>query len=122
MFAMSVKLACGESVTIEPRLIGVPVAATPGLVPQDEVLVVPAPALELALDGAAAALDVAPAAALLELELLLLHPASTPPSAMTATAAAARDERLCSCLFMCLPSHGYQRNIFPNGGVALPAG
>ena len=113
MFAMSAKLVPVWSVTIEPSGIGVPVAATPGLVPHDEVLTAPAEP-ELELDGAAAALEVAPAAALLELELelLLLHPASTPPSAMTATAAAARDERLCSCLFMCLPSHGYQRNIF----------
>jgi hypothetical protein len=105
MFAMSAKLVPVWSVTIEPRLIGVPEAATPGLVPQDEVLTVPP---ELGLDEAAAALEVAPVAALLELELelLLLHPASTPPSAMTATAAAARDERRCSCLFMCLPSCG----------------
>jgi hypothetical protein len=75
------------------------------LVPHDEVLT--APELGLDDDGAAAALEVAPVAALLELELLLLlHPAITPPIAMTATAAAARDERRGSCLFMCLPSHG----------------
>jgi hypothetical protein len=105
MFAMSAKLVPVWSVTIEPRLIGVPEAATPGLVPQDEVLTA---ALELELDGAAAALEVLPVAALLELELLLLllHPARTPPTAMTATAAAASDERRCSCLFMCLPSRG----------------
>jgi len=119
MFAMSAKLVPVWSVTIDPSGIGVPVAATPGLLPHDEVLTAPP---ELGLDGAAAALEVAGAAALLELELLLLlHLARTPPIAMTATAAAARDERPCSCLFMCLPSHGYQRNIFPNGGVALPA-
>jgi|SRR5215468_8621118 len=88
MFAMSVKLAAGESVTIEPRLIGVPVAATPGLVPHDDVET----AVELA-DGAAL-LEAPPAgAALLELELELLHPAMTPPTARTATAAPASRER-----------------------------
>jgi hypothetical protein len=91
MFAMSVKLACGESVTIEPRLIGVPLAATPGLVPHDDV----ATAVELA-DAAAllvvALLVVALVGALLELELELLHPARTPPTARTATAAPASRE------------------------------
>jgi len=86
MFAMSVKLACGESVTIEPRLIGVPLAATPGLVPHDDV----ATAVELA--AGAAALVVLAGGALLVLELLL-HPASTPPAARTATAAPASRER-----------------------------
>src|SRR5215831_19226826 len=89
MFAMSVKLACGESVTIEPRLIGVPVAATPGLVPHDDV----ATAVELAA-GAALLVLLLLAGALLELELeLLLHPARTPLAARTATAAPATQER-----------------------------
>ena len=39
MFAMSAKLVPVWSVTIEPRLIGVPVAACPGLVPHAEVVV-----------------------------------------------------------------------------------
>src|SRR5215469_13114261 len=86
MFAMSVKLACGESVTIEPRLIGVPLAATPGLVPHDDV----ATAVELA--AGAAALEVLAGGALLVLELLL-HPARTPPAARTATAAPTSRER-----------------------------
>ena len=98
MFAMSVKLACGESVTIEPRLIGVPLAATPGLVPHDDV----ATAVELA---AGAALLELLAGALLELELeleleLLLHPAMTPPAARTATAAPASRERRAENLSM----------------------
>jgi len=96
MFAMSVKLACGESVTIEPRLIGVPLAATPGLVPHDDV----ATAVELA---AGAALLELLAGALLELELeleLLLHPARTPPTARTATAAPASRERRAENLSM----------------------
>src|SRR5215472_1726278 len=86
MFAMSVKLAAGESVTIEPRLIGVPLAATPGLVPHDDV----ATAVELA--AGAAALVVLVPGALLVLELLL-HPAMTPPTARIATAAPASRER-----------------------------
>ena len=93
---MSVKLACGESVTIEPRLIGVPLAATPGLVPHDDV----ATAVELA---AGAALLELLAGALLELELeleLLLHPARTPPTARTATAAPASRERRAENLSM----------------------
>jgi|SRR6516164_3210875 len=96
MFAMSVKLACGESVTIEPRLIGVPAAATPGFVPHDDV----ATAVELA---AGAALLELLAGALLELELeleLLLHPARTPPTARTATAAPASRERRAENLSM----------------------
>jgi hypothetical protein len=87
MFAMSVKLAAGESVTIEPRLIGVPVAATPGLVPHDDVET----AVELA--AGAALLEAPPAGALLELELELLHPARTAPTARTATAVPASRER-----------------------------
>ena len=39
MFAMSVKSVPGCLVLIEPRLIGEPVAATPGFGPQDEVSV-----------------------------------------------------------------------------------
>ena len=93
---MSVKLACGESVTIEPRLIGVPAAATPGFVPHDDV----ATAVELA---AGAALLELLAGALLELELeleLLLHPARTPPTARTVTAAPASRERRAENLSM----------------------
>ena len=37
MFSMSLKSVPGCLVLIAPMLIGVPVAATPGLVPQDEV-------------------------------------------------------------------------------------
>ena len=42
MFEMSVNEVPGWLVTIVPRLIGVPVAATPGWVPQDEASTVPA--------------------------------------------------------------------------------
>jgi len=63
--------------------------------PQDEVPVA------AALDAGAAELDVVPAGALLELELELeLHPASTPPTARTVTAAPASRERRRENLFM----------------------
>src|SRR6202044_3650777 len=41
MFSMSLKSVPGSLVSIAPMLIGVPVAATPGLVPQAVVEVVP---------------------------------------------------------------------------------
>src|ERR1700727_383652 len=54
MFSMSLKSVPGCLVLIAPMLIGVPVAATPGLVPQEDV------------ETVLAELDVAGAAALLE--------------------------------------------------------
>jgi hypothetical protein len=65
---MSVKSVPGCLVLIVPRLIGVPVAATPALLPQDEV---PVEALALLL-AVVLALDEPPAALLLALLLLLL--------------------------------------------------
>jgi hypothetical protein len=81
---------------IAPMLIGVPVAATPGLVPQDDVEV--APLAEEAALLAAGPLDEA-GAPLLELELEL-HAART-PSDSAATAAAAVRVRQWTDLFMC---------------------
>ena len=77
MFGPSVKSVPGWWVSIVPMLIGVPVAATPGLGPHDEMLVDTA-ALELAAADELAA-------AVLELLLLLLlpHPATTSASAAT---------------------------------------
>src|ERR1700733_5098722 len=76
MFAMSVNEVPGWLVTIPPSAIGVPVAATPGLVPHCEVLTAEA----LAVDVLAGALwlEAAPVLLLeLELELeLLLQPAA----------------------------------------------
>jgi hypothetical protein len=98
MFEMSVNEVPGWLVTIVPRLIGVPVAATPGLVPHEDaetVLLLPE------LDAAADADEFAGAAALLELELALeLHAART-PSDSAATAAAAARVRQWTDLFMC---------------------
>src|ERR1700723_2865048 len=72
MFAMSVNEVPGWLVTIPPSAIGVPVAATPGLVPHCEVLT----AAALAEDVLAGALWLEVALELLlELELLL-HPAA----------------------------------------------
>jgi hypothetical protein len=90
MFSMSLKSVPGCLVSIAPRLIGVPVAATPGLVPQEDVEVVPA---EAVLDPVAApplaadALDDAP---LPELELEELHAARTPSDSAATAAAAVR--------------------------------
>src|ERR1700722_11809848 len=56
MFSMSLKSVPGCLVLIAPMLIGVPVAATPGLVPQEEVATVLADGeLDAAGDEAAAA-------------------------------------------------------------------
>ena len=92
---MSVKLVPGWSVLIVPRLIGVPVATTPGLEPQEEVetavLVGELDAEEAAALVAAGALEVAAGALLLELEVELeLHAARTPSDSAAMTVAAAR--------------------------------
>src|SRR5450755_440749 len=95
MFAMSVKSVPGWWVLIEPKLIGVPAAFTPGLGPHDDVSVAPpAAALLLAAVVLAAVLVAAllvaavlVGALLLELLLLLLpHPAIpiAPTNATTA--------------------------------------
>jgi hypothetical protein len=96
MFAMSAKLVPVWSVTMPPSGIGVPVAATPGLVPHEEVLTAPA---EPELVAAGALLEVLPAE-LGELELELLHPAMT-PTAITAKAAIKGRGPRNDCLFMC---------------------
>jgi hypothetical protein len=100
MFSMSLKSVPGCLVSIAPMLIGVPVAATPGLVPQDDVETVPADA---ELDGAAAALLAAGALVAVEADVLEepeLQPART-PSATAATTAAAVRVRPWKDLFMC---------------------
>jgi hypothetical protein len=86
-------------VSIAPMLIGVPVAATPGLVPHADVEAVFTELDEDDADDDAADDDVLPAAAvLLELELEL-HAART-PSDSTATDAAAARVRQWTDLFM----------------------
>jgi hypothetical protein len=90
MFSMSLKSVPGCLVLIAPMLIGVPVAATPGLVPQDEVETVLA---DEELDGDEAALLDAGALVAVEpdvVEELELQPARTPSATAATTAAAVR--------------------------------
>jgi hypothetical protein len=88
MFSMSLKSVPGCLVLIAPMLIGVPVAATPGLVPQEDVEVVPAVAEfdPVAALLAAGVLD----EAALPLELEELHAARTPSDSAATAAAAVR--------------------------------
>ena len=116
MFSMSLKSVPGCLVSMPPKMIGVPVAATPGFVPHAEALTVP----ELAgaeVDVLAPALEVgADAEPVLELEL---HPARTPPTARTeVSAAASRHLRgwvrcIIHCLLVATPK------MIPNGPGSL---
>src|ERR1700722_15539743 len=102
MFSMSLKSVPGCLVLIAPMLMGVPVAATPGLVPQAEVETVPADD-ELDVAGEDAALLAAGALVAVEpgvVEELELQPART-PSASAATTAAAVRVRPWKGLFIC---------------------
>jgi hypothetical protein len=82
MFAMSVKSVPGCLVLIEPRLIGVPVAAWPGFDPHDDVLLEPLLALV-----EVAELDVPLGAALEVLVELLLPQAASAAAPTNATIA-----------------------------------
>ena len=126
MFSMSLKSVPGSLVSIAPMLIGVPVAATPGLVPQEEVETVPAD-VELddtAGDGTMAALvPVLVLAGVLAEELLEeeleLQPVRT-PSATAATTAAAVRVRPWKSLFMCstFSKLSEKGHFLPNGRVS----
>ena len=85
MFAMSAKLVPVWSVTIEPRLIGVPDAAWPGLVPHCDVLTVDALALAelVAVDVLAGALELV--LVLVLVLVLLLQPAAASAMAAAST-------------------------------------
>jgi ABC-type proline/glycine betaine transport system substrate-binding protein len=105
MFSMSLKSVPGCLVLIAPMLIGVPVAATPGLLPQDEAETVPPAADELDAEEAAAlvaagALEDAGAPLEVELVELELQAARTPSDSSAAAAAAVR-VRQWTGLFMC---------------------
>jgi len=121
---MSVNEVPGWSVAMAPRLIGVPVALTPGFEPHDEVLVEPdEPDDELAeLDPPAAGAlldDEPPDAAELVLELEL-HPARTPPTARTqARAAASRPLLWGGVCIDSLPSRGCQKKDSETGRANL---
>jgi hypothetical protein len=94
MFSMSLKSVPGTLVLIAPRVIGVPVALTPGLVPQADVASAGA-ALDDAADAeaagaellAAGVLDDAGGEEVVELEL---HAARTPSDSAATAAAAVR--------------------------------
>jgi hypothetical protein len=97
MFAMSVNDVPGWSVTMPPSGIGVPVAATPGLVPHAEVPTAVTGALVCVGVGVGVVVVV-----LLVLLLLLLHPAA----ARAATPARASNIRVgvaCLCLLISPP-------------------
>ena len=81
MFGMSVNDVPGWLVAMAPSGIGVPVAATPGLVPHCDVLTADVLAELLALDELAGALE-------LELELVLELELLLQPAAAIAMAAA----------------------------------
>src|ERR1700733_2381287 len=84
MFAMSVNDVPGWLVTMPPSTIGVPVAATPGLVPHVEVSTVPAAAVDVAVG---VPLLVGLVVLLVVLLLLLLHPAAAMATATASTIA-----------------------------------
>jgi hypothetical protein len=87
MFSMSLKSVPGCLVLIAPMLIGVPVAATPGLVPHEDVETAAADPVAAPLLAAGALDDAAPA---VELELEELHAARTPSDSAATAAAAVR--------------------------------
>jgi hypothetical protein len=100
MFSMSLKSVPGTLVSIAPSRIGVPVALTPGLVPQAEVASVLAAELDAAEAAALVAAALEGAGALLEVVELELQAARTPSDSTAAAAAAAR-VRQWTGLFMC---------------------
>jgi hypothetical protein len=97
MFGMSVNEVPGWLVAMAPSGIGVPVALTPGLVPQLDVLTVAAPAL----------LDEPPAGVVDEPVAVLLLPLLLQPAAARATAAQNKMVlRVETFLLICPPQGG----------------
>src|SRR5690349_19819258 len=112
MFGMSVNEVPGWLVAMAPSGIGVPVALTPGLLPQLDVSTVAAPAL---LDEPAAGVD--PVVPVLLL-LLLLQPA-----AARARAAASRIVlRAALCLLICPPQGGELVSQFTVTTILMASG
>jgi hypothetical protein len=85
MFGMSVNEVPGWLVTMAPSGIGVPVAATPGLVPHCEVLTALVLAAALAVLLAALLVVLVLLVLLVELELELLQPAAAMAMAAAST-------------------------------------
>ena len=86
-----------------PMLIGVPVAATPGLGPQDEVLVLAVAGVELVLAGVLLVLVDAAVLLLLLLELPP-QPASANAPEIAASTANSRTREPCWYILTCLSS------------------
>jgi hypothetical protein len=106
MFSMSLKSVPGTLVLIAPSRIGVPVALTPGLVPQADVASAGAALLEVAAGAEEAAAELVAAGALDDTGGLLvveleLHAARTPSDSAAAAAAAAPRVLQRKDLFMC---------------------
>src|ERR1700704_597831 len=113
MFGMSVNEVPGWLVAMAPSGIGVPVAATPGLVPQLDVLTVAAPA---ELDEPPAGADPVPPLVVLLLPLLQ-------PAAASARAAASRIVlRAEPCLLICPPQGGELVSQFTVTTILMASG
>src|SRR6185369_18004817 len=113
MFGMSVNEVPGWLVAMAPSRIGVPVALTPGLLPQLDVSTVAAPAL---LDEPAAGVDPVPPL----LPLLLLQPAAARARAAVSMIVLRAD----ICLLICSPQGGELVSIHGHDdldGVRRPA-
>jgi len=102
MFGMSVNDVPGWLVAMAPRAIGVPVAATPGLLPHCDVLTAAVPGVADVADVA----GVADVAAGVLVELLLLLQAAAARAIAAASTAVLRADRAGISLFICLPQGG----------------
>src|SRR5690348_17154627 len=116
MFGMSVNEVPGWLVAMAPSGIGVPVALTPGLLPQLDVSAVAAPAL---LDEPAAGVDPV-------LPVVLLLPLLLQPAAARARAAASRIVLRAALFLLICPPQGGEFGVSIHGhddldGVRRPA-
>jgi len=104
MFGMSVNDVPGWLVAMAPSAIGVPVAATPGLLPHCDVLTAAVPGVADVADVPGVA-DVVDVAAGVLVELLLLQPAAASAIAAASTIVL-RADRAGIGLFICPPQGG----------------
>src|SRR5438046_965694 len=113
MFGMSVNEVPGWLVAMAPSAIGVPVALTPGLVPQLDVSVVAAPAV----------LDEPPAGVVAVPPAVLLLPLLLQPAAASARAAASRIVlRAEICLLISSPQGGELVSQFTVTTILMASG
>ncbi len=104
MFGMSVNDVPGWLVAMAPSAIGVPVAATPGLLPHCDVLTAAVPDVADVADVPGVA-DVVDVAAGVLVELLLLQPTAASAIAAVSTIVLRADHAGMS-LFICPPQGG----------------